>query len=95
MSFVHLFGGKADFGVRLDIDAAVKPDVIGDAWLPPFAKDSFDCVVLDPPYVGEFRAMSNDRIRGLFRAAAWLAGEMPLNFPEQKAVETLPPREQR
>jgi hypothetical protein len=73
MSFVHLFGGKADFGVRLDIDAAVKPDVIGDAWLPPFAKDSFDCVVLDPPYIGEYRVMSNDRLRCLFRAAAWIA----------------------
>jgi 16S rRNA G966 N2-methylase RsmD len=80
MSFVHLFGGKANFGVRLDVDTAVRPDVVGDAWRPPFARNSFDCVILDPPYVGEFRAMGNDRLRCLFRAAAWIARKRVIWF---------------
>ncbi len=41
--------------------------------LPEILWCSFDCVVLDPPYIGEYRAMSNDRLRYLFRAAAWIA----------------------
>ena len=32
---LHLFGGRADFGTRLDIDPLVRPHVIGDAWLSP------------------------------------------------------------
>lgn len=73
MSVLHLFGGKADFGTRLDIDPSTKPHVIGDAWLPPFAQGSFDVVVMDPPYVGHFAKMSNQKTRALFAAAAWIA----------------------
>lgn len=72
-SVLHLFGGRADFGSRLDIDIATSPSVIGDAWLPPFIKGSFDTVIMDPPYVGEFRTMSNQKTRALFAAAAWVA----------------------
>lgn len=50
-SVLHLFGGLARFGTRMDIDPITRPDVIGDAWLPPFKRSSFDVVVLDPPYV--------------------------------------------
>lgn len=49
-SVLHLFGGMARFGTRMDIDTTTHPDVIGDAWMPPFAANSFDVVVLDPPY---------------------------------------------
>jgi hypothetical protein len=80
MSVLHLFGGRADFGTRMDVDAGVRPDVIGNAWIPPFARDSFDCVVLDPPYVGEFRAMSNDRLQCLFCAATWIARKRVIWF---------------
>jgi hypothetical protein len=73
LTVLHLFGGKADFGTRLDIDPTLHPDVIGDAWLPPFAKDSFDVVIMDPPYIGNFRTMSNQKTRALFAAAAWIA----------------------
>ncbi len=66
---LHLFGGRADFGVRLDIDPSTKPHVVGDAWLPPFARDSFDVVILDPPYV---RIQQQEKI-ALLRAAAWIA----------------------
>lgn len=68
-SVLHLFGGRADFGVRLDIDVAVRPDVLGDAWLPPFARDSFDIVILDPPYVH----FGSEVKRALLRAATWIA----------------------
>ena len=60
---------RSTFGVRLDVDPATNPDVIGDAWLPPFAKDSFDVVILDPPYV-RFNAQVKC---ALFRAAGWVA----------------------
>jgi hypothetical protein len=73
LSVLHLFGGKADFGTRLDMDERTKPDIIGDAWLPPFAKDSFDVVIMDPPYHGDFRSMSNQKTRALFAGAAWIA----------------------
>lgn len=35
-SILHLFGGRSTFGTRMDIDPIVTPDVIADAWLPPF-----------------------------------------------------------
>lgn len=68
-STLHLFGGRAIWGLRLDIDPIVKPDVVGDAWLPPFAKGSFDTVILDPPY-----HKINSRMRiALFYTASCLA----------------------
>jgi len=69
LTVVHLFGGRADFGVRLDIDPATKPDVLGDAYLPPFPRDSFDVVILDPPYT---QVHQHEKI-ALLRAAAWIA----------------------
>jgi hypothetical protein len=74
LSVLQLFGGRADFGTKLDIDPMTNPHVIGDAWLPPFAKDSFDVVVMDPPYIGkDYASMSNQKTRALFAAAAWIA----------------------
>ncbi|HZU33690.1 MAG TPA: hypothetical protein VFB79_21430 [Candidatus Angelobacter sp.] len=66
---LHLFGGAADFGVRLDLDPATNPDVVGDAFLPPFARDSFDAVILDPPYY----QMKQQEKMALMRAAAWIS----------------------
>lgn len=81
LTVLHIFGGMADFGVRLDIDPLVRPHVIGDAWLPPFARDSFDVVVMDPPYVGEgFHSISNRAANGLFTAAAWIARKRVIWF---------------
>lgn len=47
------FGGRAELGVRMDINADLQPDVIGDAHNLPFEDESFDCVILDPPYSDE------------------------------------------
>lgn len=69
MTVLHLFGGGARFGLRQDIDPITHPDVIADAWLPPFARDAFDCVVLDPPYVSFGRHCRQN----LGIVAAWLA----------------------
>lgn len=66
---VHFFGGRADFGLRLDIDPSTNPDIIGDAYLPPFAKSSFDAVILDPPYT----SMRQQEKLALMRAAGWVA----------------------
>lgn len=66
---VHFFGGKADFGLRMDIDPDTNPDVIADAYLPPFARDSFDVVILDPPY----HQMRQQEKIALLLAAAWVA----------------------
>jgi hypothetical protein len=50
LKILQMFGGRATFGLRMDIDPTVEPDLIADAWMPPFAKNTFDVVILDPPY---------------------------------------------
>jgi hypothetical protein len=66
-SVLQLFGGLARFGVKLDIDRETRPHVIGDAWMPPFRKDAFDVVILDPPYAGINQKMKQALIRGAGR----------------------------
>jgi hypothetical protein len=73
LSILHMFGGRADFGTRMDIDPFTRPDVVADAWMPPFRKGSFDVVILDPPYVGDFRNLNSQKLICLFLAAAWIA----------------------
>ncbi len=73
---LQLFGGLATFGTRIDIDPRVRPHVIADAWLPPFAKDSFDVVIIDPPYFHLNAQMKT----ALFRAAGWMAKESVIWF---------------
>jgi SAM-dependent methyltransferase len=41
-------------GVRVDIRAAVVPDVVADGRALPFADDTFDAVLIDPPYSVEY-----------------------------------------
>lgn len=50
---LHPFGGRAEIGVRCDINELVQPDVVADAHALPFENGSFDCVILDPPYSDE------------------------------------------
>jgi hypothetical protein len=70
-SVLHLFGGVARWGTRLDIDPQVRPDIVGDAWLPPFARASFDVVILDPPYI----RLNAQEKNALLRAAGYIARE--------------------
>lgn len=69
LSVLHLFGGHADFGLRMDIDPATNPHVVGDAFLPPFPRDFCDVVILDPPY----QMLRMDEKKALMWAAAWIA----------------------
>ena len=50
---LHPFGGRAEIGLRVDLDPSVEPDVVADAHALPFEDGSFDLVVLDPPYSDE------------------------------------------
>jgi hypothetical protein len=70
-SVLQLFGGLSRWGMTLDIDPTTRPRVIGDAWLPPFLCNSFDVVILDPPYAGINQQMKQMLIRG----AAFVARE--------------------
>jgi len=47
---LHPFGGMAEFGTRVDLNPDVNPDIVADAHELPFEDESWDCVVLDPPY---------------------------------------------
>jgi hypothetical protein len=78
-SVLHLFGGRSTFGFRMDVDPIVRPDLIGDAWLPPFRRESFDVVILDPPYF----TMNAQVKTGLFRAAGYIARERVIWFATQ------------
>lgn len=49
-SVLHLYGGLARFGVRLDMDPLTAPAVLDNALYPPFRCKSFDVVIVDPPY---------------------------------------------
>lgn len=88
LSVLQLFGGRSSFGVRLDVDPFVHPDVIGDAWLPPFAQDSFDVVIIDPPYItlnaqlkhALFSAANNiARKRVIWFSTIWMAASSGLS----------------
>jgi hypothetical protein len=73
---VHFFGGLADFGVRLDLDPSTNPDFVGDAFNPPFERDQFDAVILDPPY----SCMRQEEKMHLLRSAAWVARDLVIWF---------------
>jgi hypothetical protein len=76
---LQLFGGRSRWGTTLDIDPTTKPHVRGDAWLPPFGRDCFDVVILDPPYAGINQQMKQLLIRG----AAFVAREHVIWFHTQ------------
>ena len=79
LSVLHLFGGQATFGTRIDKDPIVRPDVIADAYLPPFARESFDVVIMDPPY----HTINPQEKTALFRAAGWIARQRVVWFATQ------------
>ena len=55
IKILHPFGGKAEYGIRVDINPEVNPDYIGDAHnLTMFEDEIFDVVFLDPPYTDEY-----------------------------------------
>jgi len=88
LTVLQLFGGRSSFGTRLDVDPLIRPDVIGDAWLPPFPQDSFDVVIIDPPYItlsaqlkhALFAAANNiARVRVIWFSTIWVAASSGLS----------------
>jgi hypothetical protein len=75
-SVLQLFGGRSTWGVKLDIDAVTEPHVLGDAWMAPFGRDTFDVVILDPPYFH----LSAEQKGHLLRQAAFIARERVIWF---------------
>lgn len=66
---LHVCCGLSKLGnVRLDLDENVKPDIIADAAKLPFADNSFDTVLCDPPYNGKFQ-WNHDVLSELARVA--------------------------
>jgi SAM-dependent methyltransferase len=49
-SILEPFGGISKLGVSIDWNRNVKPTILADAQHLPIREDSFDCVLLDPPY---------------------------------------------
>lgn len=47
---LHPFGGKAEYGIRVDVDPSTNPDILGNAENLPFQDNTFDLVICDPPY---------------------------------------------
>ncbi len=70
-SVLQLFGGLSKWGVTMDIDPTTRPQVRADAWMPPVLMNSFDVVILDPPYYCINQHMKQTLIRG----AAYVARE--------------------
>lgn len=47
---LHPFGGMAEYGIKVDINPEVEPDILADAHNLPFKDNIFGLVVCDPPY---------------------------------------------
>lgn len=66
---LHVCAGLSPLGdVRLDNDPNNKPDVLGDASKLPFEDESFESVLCDPPYNGQFQ-WNHDLLKELSRVA--------------------------
>lgn len=67
---LHACCGASQLGdIRFDLDANHLPNVIGDAARFPFANDSVDTVLCDPPYNGKFQ-WNHDLLAELPRVAS-------------------------
>jgi len=47
---LHSFGGYSEYGIKIDINPSVLPDVLSDAHYLPLKSNYFDLVICDPPY---------------------------------------------
>lgn len=51
---LHLCSGSMVRGIRVDVRASRKPTVIADARNTPFRDESFDAILIDPPYSEDY-----------------------------------------
>lgn len=69
---LHVFGGQAKIGLKLDLNPDVNPDKVGDAHDIPYCDELFDVVICDPPYSDE----ENEELYGItepLRFKKWIA----------------------
>ena len=67
---LHVCSGLSPLGdVRLDSDPINKPDVVADATEIPFDDESFESVLCDPPYNGQFQ-WNHNLLKELSRVAS-------------------------
>lgn len=53
---LHLCSGSVVSGVRVDVRAAMSPDVVADCRAVPFHGEAFDFILADPPYAQDYAA---------------------------------------
>ena len=51
---LHLCSGSMRTGIRVDVRAAMQPDVVADCRRTPFPDESFDWIMADPPYAEDY-----------------------------------------
>lgn len=51
---LHLCSGSMRRGIRVDIRPEMQPDIVCDARHTPFDDESFDWIMIDPPYSEEY-----------------------------------------
>jgi len=62
-SVLHLCSGYSDLGdCRVDINPGAKPDIVADIHYLPFKDQSFDTIIIDPPWYGPQNWMQWERI---------------------------------
>ena len=49
-SVLNVCCGKSKMGLTVDLDPTMNPQIIADCKNLPFRKNSFDTVIIDPPY---------------------------------------------
>ena len=58
---LHLCSGSMRRGIRVDVRPEMAPDVVCDARRTPFDDESFDWIMIDPPYSEEYGATCTAR----------------------------------
>lgn len=72
---LHLCSGSMRVGIRVDIRPEVLPDVVADVRHLPFADESFDWIMADPPYSPEWAKRLYGLTRSQYPAPATLVRE--------------------
>lgn len=53
---LHLCSGSMRTGLRIDVRASTSPHVVADCRSTPFPDETFDFILIDPPYAADYAA---------------------------------------